>query len=266
MEKYLSPIICFPVVLLFLASANVICTGEVKPYQVPEVEEASKRALTVYLPEGYSKSEAAYPVLYLLHEIDGDNLTFLGGGYPKSGGAMSDANVSIIAERLLKEGRIKPLIVACPDLGGISQYDIEYLLRRIVPFVDSTFRTIPNRESRAIAGHSSGGYLSLLLALSNPGYFSIVGGFSSYIAKVYFKTQLEELVQAHSEVSGSIIFWLYSGRQNQYGVTESNREFADFLNQNGLAAIYVEDDGDHTNQVADRLADFVEYISRHLER
>ena len=60
---------------------------------------------------------------------------------------MSDANVSVIVDRLIQEGRIKPLIVVCPDVSSSSE---EYLPRDIVSYVDGTFRTIPSRESRAI--------------------------------------------------------------------------------------------------------------------
>ena len=264
MKKLSAISVLFPIALLFAASASAYCEGEVKHYQIPEAGEAFRRMLSVYLPEGYGETGTSYPVLYLLHESGGSDLTFLGGGYPNSGGSMSHANAGAIVERLLHESRTKPLIVACPNLGGTSQYDIEYLLRRVVPFVDATFRTIPTRESRAIAGHSDGGFLSLYVTLSYPEFFSIAGGFSSYL-KAYFRTQLDDLVRTYNKTPSPTLFWLYAGRQNQYGMTPENKDFADFLNKSGLPATYIEDDGDHTNQVAERLAEYIEYLSKHLK-
>ncbi len=78
--------------VLLLASADTACAGEVKHYQLPEMEGTDKRTLSIYLPEGYSNSEASYPVLYLLHGDEGSNMTFLGKGYNSY---MSDANVAL---------------------------------------------------------------------------------------------------------------------------------------------------------------------------
>lgn len=190
---------------------------------------------------------------------------------------MSEANASVILDRLVQEGKIKPLIVVCPDVDrywftghgqqqpeGIAPYD-EYLLHDIVSFVDSTFRTIQNRESRAIAGHSQGGYDSLYMAISHPEFFTIVGGLSSYSLQT-LTPKLVALLEAHDEKSYPIQFWLYAGTRDQYGVAWPNRDFVKALKENGLPTEYIEDEGGHTNKVAQRLGDFIEYISQFLKR
>lgn len=277
-------LIVFSVVLLFLSPPNSFCGGEVKQYQIQsktlsEGGELAQRALSVYLPEGYDTSGASYPVLYLIHGFSGwfsgNNMTFFGNGY---NGAMSDANVGLIVDELIQEGKIKPLIVACPNFNRawfknwsftekrlvIAPYD-EYLLHNIVSFVDATFRTIPKRESRAIAGHSQGGYDAIYIALTHPELFSVAGGFSSFGVEALTAT-LGALLRTHEENSYPIRFWLYSGTNDENKVTQPNRDLSNALKGNGLPTEYAEDNGTHINNVAQRLGEFIGYLSNHLKR
>jgi enterochelin esterase-like enzyme len=240
------------VIASLLVSANAFCAGSVKQYQVLVGE--AKRNMSVYLPEGYGESGASYPVLYLLHGLAGDDRTFFGVGYKD--GAMSDANVSVIVDRLVQEGKVRPLIVACPALGLDTD-----VIRYFVPFVDATLRTIPKRESRAIAGHCAGGYSALFLALADPEAFSVAGGFSVLAPS---ETTAGELIKARDLKSNPVLFWLYAGTQD-YGAPRANRSFAKFLRANGLDTTYTEDDGNHNNKVGLRLIDFFEYLSGRLK-
>ena len=223
----------------------------------------------MYLPDGYDTSGVSYPVLYLIHGHGGSNMTW-------SGSWRSEVNIGVIVDRLIQEKNIKPLIVVCPDVNrvwftghgqqpieGIAPYD-EYLLHDIVSFVDSTFRTIPNRESRAIAGHSQGGYDSVYMALTHPEVFSIAGGFSSFGLGT-IRGKLAALLKGHDEASNPIQFWLYSGTKDQYGANQPNRDFVKVLKANGLPTEYTEDDGTHESKLAQRLTDFLEFLSNFLK-
>jgi enterochelin esterase-like enzyme len=232
-----------------LVSVNASYAGSVKQYQVPAGEAI--RNISVYLPEGYDESGASYPVLYLLHGLYGDDRTFFGAS-----GSLSNANVSFIVDRLVQEGKVSPLIVACPALG----LD-EDVLRYFVPFVDATLRTIPKRESRAIAGHSAGGYDALFIALAHPEAFSIAGGFSVWAPS---ETTAGELIKTRDLKSNPILFWLYAGTQDD-GAAKQNSHFVDFLRANGLDTTYTEDDGNHANKVAERLSEFIEFLSKTLK-
>ena len=265
MKRITAISIVFSIVAVFLTCSTAMCLGEVKHYQLwskvlSDLGEPAQKTLSLYLPEDYGTSGVSYPVLYLIHGYSGNNLTFLGGGYD---GWMSDANVSVIVDRLIQERKIKPLIVACPDLSGVAHYE-EYLLHDIVSLVDATFRTIANRESRAIAGHSIGGYDSLYMTLAYPEVFSIAGGFSSN-NMVLLRENLGELVKAHDQKSFPIRFWLYAGRNDEYGVTQPNRDFVRALKENGLPTEYIEDDGDHVNKVGQRLGECIEYFPKFLK-
>lgn len=229
--------------------------GEVKQYQVPAGK--LKMDLSVYLPGRYGESGLRYPVLYLLHGDDGNDRTFFGGGYAQYGGAMSDANVSLIVDKLLQERKIKPLIVASPALG--TEEDV---LRFFVPFVDATLRTLPKKESRAIAGHSKGGYMALHISLARPDAFTISGGLCSF----GLSSILAEYKYSSRDLkSNPVLYWLYAGTKDTIASASSSKDAVSFLREKGLAASYVEDDGDHVNRVATRLAQFIEYLSKQLK-
>jgi len=241
------------IVAFLLVSVQAFCAGSVKRYQVPAGE--ATRNMSVYLPDGYSESAASYPVLYLLHGLTGDDQTFFGVGYAASG-SMTDANLSIIVDGLVQEGKARPLIIACPAFGVD-----ENVLRYFVPFVDATFRTIPKRESRAIAGHSAGGYDALFVALAHPEAFSIAGGFSVWAPS---ETTADQLIKVHDLKTNPVLFWLSAGTADN-GAAKQNRHFAAFLRSTGLDTTYTEDDGNHVNRVAERLSDFIEFLSKALK-
>ncbi len=136
------------------------------------------RDLYVYLPPDYeSESNKKFPVVY--------NLTgFTGRGKMLLNDSAFAPNFAERMDRLISENKIKPMIAVMPDCftyyGG-SQYinssatgDYEdYLINEIVPFVDENFRTINDKNSRAVMGKSSGGYGSLIMAMRHSDVFGL---------------------------------------------------------------------------------------------
>lgn len=139
------------------------------------------RDLFVYLPPDYDESKS-YPSVYLL-------AAFTGRGKMMLNDKPFAPNMAERLDRLIGEGRIRPMIVVMPDCfthyGG-SQYvnssatgDYEdYLTREIVPFVDENFPTVKDRNSRAVTGASSGGYGALVLSMRHPEIFGLCASLS----------------------------------------------------------------------------------------
>ena len=87
-------------------------------------------------------------------------------------------------DKLIADKKIKPMIAVMPDCfthyGG-SQYINssatgnyeDYLIEEIVPFVDEKFRTINDKNSRAVIGKSSGGYGALIMAMRHSDIFGL---------------------------------------------------------------------------------------------
>jgi len=140
--------------------------------------------LSIYLPESNS-TLGSLPVLYFLHGRSGDeNILF-------------DAEIKIKADLLINEGKINPMIIVCPLIGNsrglnsatecsevlnsenriyhLGMYE-DYLINELIPFVDNSFNTIPDRKGRYIGGASAGGYAALHNALRHQDMFCKVGG------------------------------------------------------------------------------------------
>jgi S-formylglutathione hydrolase FrmB len=139
-----------------------------------------ERDVAVYLPPSYSKERnRRYPVVYLLHgygRTADDWYPFI--GLPGS----MDRN---IAAKTARE-----MILVIPDantLYGGSMYSSSptigdweaYITRDLVSYIDGHYRTIANRNSRGLGGHSMGGYGVWRLAMKYPDVYSAVYGLSA---------------------------------------------------------------------------------------
>jgi enterochelin esterase-like enzyme len=146
----------------------------------------SWRRAFIYTPPGYdNKLNEKYPVLYLQH----------GAGEDETGWT-NQGKADIILDNLIAIGQAKPMIVVMdkgyavdPDapkddknkgiralLQNATLADV--FMKEIIPMVDSGFRTIPDRDHRAIAGLSMGGFQAFMIAMTNLDDFAYVGGFS----------------------------------------------------------------------------------------
>jgi enterochelin esterase family protein len=147
----------------------------------------------VYLPPDYDTSNARYPALYLQH----------GGGEDETGW-IRQGKANFILDNLIASGNTKPMIVVMangyatraghvvPDLTGKPFGSPEFMkvmqermgafeddmTQALMPFVDKTFRTIPDRDHRAMAGLSMGGMQTFQVTFNHLDLFSYIGGFS----------------------------------------------------------------------------------------
>jgi len=135
--------------------------------------------IVLYLPPGYQKSSAKYPVLYLVHGS---------GDTPDSWTNAGHAN--FILDNLIADGKAKPMIVVMPaghavpfgaGRGGpANNNDLfeEYLTKEVIPTIESRYRIAPGRGNRALAGLSMGGGHTIYTGFSHPELFSALGIFS----------------------------------------------------------------------------------------
>ena len=181
------------------AGATYYLPQNVPHGQVREVWYDSKvtgtwRHALVYTPPAYdTRLKERYPVLYLQH----------GGGEDESGWTRQ-GKANFILDNLIAAGRAKPMIVVMangyarragqpvPDLRGTpfgspemrkAMQDMmgafeDDVTQALIPFIDSTFRTIPDREHRAMAGLSMGGMQTFHVTFNHLDLFSYIGGFS----------------------------------------------------------------------------------------
>ncbi len=163
------------------------------------------RDLYVYLPPNYEVSDERFPVVYCLTGFTGRGKMLLN----------DNAFTPNLAERmdlLIAENKIKPLIVVMPDCftkyGG-SQYINstatgnyeDYLTEEIVPFVDRQFRTLNDKNFRAVMGKSSGGYGALIMAMRHSDIFGLA---CSTSGDAYFELcYLPDFAKAFRAIKGN---------------------------------------------------------------
>lgn len=163
------------------------------------------RDLCVYLPPDYETSDKSFPVVYCLTGFTGRGKMLLN----------DNAFTPNLAERidlLIAENKIKPMIVVMPDCftyyGG-SQYINstatgnyeDYLTEEIVAFIDENFRTINDKNSRAVMGKSSGGYGALVCGLRHADKFGLI---CSTSGDAYFELcYLPDIPKAFRAVRGN---------------------------------------------------------------
>ncbi len=123
---------------------------------------------SVYLPPDYQKSDIRFPVLYLLNGFGGDETSWI-----------RMAHIQMLADSLINYHIIRPMILVMPD--GQNSYFIndyknafpyeDFFIKEFIPFIDSLYRTLPEKNSRGIAGLSMGGYGAIILAVKHPDIF-----------------------------------------------------------------------------------------------
>ena len=146
---------------------------------VAKALDNARRELYVYTPPGYEKSTQRYPVLYLIHG---------GGDTAVSWSTVGRAND--ILDNLLAEKKVLPMIVVMPSGwtpkgGQVMTSDAtkdpfnDEMMKDIIPFIDSTYRTVATPDARALSGLSMGGIQTLNVGLHNLGTFRWVVVMSS---------------------------------------------------------------------------------------
>jgi len=137
-------------------------------------------AFAVYVPPDYASSTRRYPVVYLLHGYTDDESGWIQFG--EVGGA---------ADRAIAAGELPPMIIVMPD-GGVAWYMNDaagrvrwedMFVQELIPHIDATYRTRPEREFRGIAGLSMGGWGTLVHSLRHPDLFAAGAAFSAAVWK-----------------------------------------------------------------------------------
>ena len=202
----------------FYALKNVP-QGQVREiYYWSEVNKTMRHCF-VYTPAEYDQNpEKRYPVLYLQH----------GGGENEYGWPQQGRTAQIM-DNLIAEGKAVPFIIvmdngtwtmprpAGPAPSGKGPIRLpenwaegfaSTLINDIIPMVDSRFRTIADKEHRAMAGLSMGGMQTRAITLAHPGVFSSMGMFSGGTISM-------EDIKSHPEFAKEmkLVFFSFGSRE-----------------------------------------------------
>lgn len=166
--------------------------GEVRSRWYKSKVTGQTRHILVYTPPGYDADhEKRYPVLYLQHGSGEDET-----GWTRQG------KMNFILDNLIAAKKAVPMIVvmekgyatkagasATPKGKGFDFTAFEeVVLKDLIPMIDSTYRTLANRDHRAIAGLSMGAGQAVRIGLTHLDTFSAIGAFSGGAGKLDLNT------------------------------------------------------------------------------
>lgn len=249
----------------------------VQPCSVPG---PTQRRMIVYLPpEYYRDSTARYPVFYLLHGARGYETSWIRKGM-----------VYESTDSLFREGLAVPCIVVMPNVNQYND-DKDYenarfkdayesilevngvvesaFVHDVVRLTDSLYRTIPDKDHRALAGLSIGGYQSIWLSANHPDTFGYIGALSPYTWSMSWPNRYRR--QFYSGLAGKLKkqfadppkgYYLFAGKTDM--MRPSTLSLHLYMEDRGYPHDYIVYPGGHTykNGWIDEYQDMLQRVFR----
>lgn len=241
--------------------------GDVRERWYQSATTGTWRRVYVYCPPGYDTDrDARYPVLYLQHGGGEDER-----GWPNQGRA------AFILDSLIAERKAVPMLVVmekgyatragetpaapggpprpgqgAPSFTRMFSAFEDVVTKDLIPYIDSTFRTIPDREHRALAGLSMGGFQTYTIGLKHTDLFSSLGGFSGagggfggapFDVKTAFDGVMADPAAFNRRMG---VLFLSIGTAEAPRMQEGVRGFHNALDKAGIKTVFYESPGtDH---------------------
>jgi enterochelin esterase-like enzyme len=262
--------------------------GEVRERWYHSATTDAWRRIRVYTPPDYDKNrDARFPVLYLQHGAGEDergwsnqghvsfimdNLIALGRarpmlvvmeqGYARKPGetvpplsrpaAAPASGAQTAGGTTAPSGTAKaaqPAAAPPRDFSRMFATFDEVMVKDLIPMIDSTYRTLPDRDNRAMAGLSMGGMQTFQITLNHLDLFSHIGGFSG--AGGGFGGATFDPKTAHKGVMADVdafnkrvhLLWLGIGTAEQKRMYDSVKNYHDALEKAGIKHVYYESPG-----------------------
>lgn len=209
---------------------------------------ATPRPLLVNTPPGYDKSNESYPVFYLVSGTTDTEETWFKVG-----------KANIILDNLIDQKKAVPMINVLPCWNMLTGAPIpsspqaaevykkfsDELTEKIIPFVEENFRTIPHRESRAIAGFSRGGGQSLFTGFTHFDKFAWIGSYSAYLTRQVFDHYFDHLVK-NTRQTNDLMKLLWLGVGSEDFLYNEAQAFIDLMNELKIDNVSLVTGGGHT--------------------
>ncbi len=235
--------------------------------------ELVKRTLRIFTPDAYHQQpHRRFPVLYM---FNGQAIF----AHPESA-IYNNWGVNIILERLAANGSIPPWIVVgidhlpnrvaeySPWHGGRGLLTADFIVNHLKPYIDNTYRTLPEAHSTAVMGASIGGSLALFLGKKYPQIFGRIGSISAPL--MWGSDRLFHYWDTHTYHWSKIL--LQVGSREQYSFDEIWMDYftiaTDFYNhlkslgyrEHELCFLLTEGDAYHETDWQKQLPDMMRWL------
>jgi predicted alpha/beta superfamily hydrolase len=208
------------------------------------------RRIWIYFPKDYISSEKSFPVLYM---HDGQNLFDESSSYAGEWGI--DETLDSIRGACIvigiDNGGMKRMNEYNPNDNkqfgkGEGRDYLEFIVKKLKPYVDKRYRTLPDRINTHIAGSSMGGLISFYAGMYYPEVFGSVGVFSpSFWIVPDLKQQLAALPKANAFKKQR--YYFYGGGQEGDSLAMSIKWISKLVKEQMGAAsmMMIEPEGRH---------------------
>lgn len=261
--SYIESRLMIPGELTDLYDVKDVPHGRVSAVWYPAESLGMTRRCLVYTPPGYDHSSESYPVLYLLHGGGGDEEAWISRG-----------RANYVLDNLIARGKSKPMIVVIPNgnasatsapgetplalrlqqnrgamgsPGAMTAEKIpESLVKDLIPFIEANYRVKANRENRALAGLSMGGYQTQKTSNLYPEEFDYLGVMSMGLYSMFGNYDKDEhLAQLEAlKKTDPKLYWIACGKADfLHGSVEDLLKFYDEI---GFEYTYRESEGGHS--------------------
>lgn len=187
-------------------------TGNVRYHKNFVGRSVLPRDIIVWLPPGYdSLPDRFYPVLYM---NDGQNIFD-----PATSSLGIDWQIDETADSLIKAKSIQEIMIVGiynTPLRGVEYHNtklgskyLNFIIEELKPFIDETYRTLPDHKNTSIGGSSSGGLSSMIMLWEHSDVFSKAACFSPAIKidKIDYVTPIKNYTRARKNIK----LFIYNG-------------------------------------------------------
>ncbi|CAL67168.1 alpha/beta hydrolase [Christiangramia forsetii] len=226
-------------------ASKQVCTFTI---QAPQLDTVKK--IWIYLPKTYKSSDKKYPVIYM---HDAQNLFDIESSYvgewkvDESLDSIREPEAIIVGIEHGGDKRINELTPFSHEKygGGKADVYLDFLVENLKPYVDSTYRTLPDYENTGIFGSSLGGLFSFYAALKYPETFGMAGVYSPsfwFSDKIYDATR-------NAELNSNTKFYFLAGTAESEEMVPDIEKMITLLGEKGLKSsnymVKFVEDGEH---------------------
>jgi enterochelin esterase-like enzyme len=242
-ERFKASLVDVPGFTPLIHAMRDVPHGSVNYEYYPSAQETTG-TLVIYTPPGYDKDPLKkYPVFYLISGTTDTEETWFKVG-----------RTNLILDNLIAEGKAKPMIIVMPygnidariaeQKGGAKPADptgresadalnrmkgfADDVTKNVIPYVDKSYRTIANKDNRAIGGFSRGGGQTLRTAFWNMDKFSWICCYSAYLSPKEIESSFQSIVSNPDNTNKQLkLLWVSVG--NEDFLYNDTAEFLNYL-------------------------------------